>query len=384
MRLDQRDLLRAGGRRHDGDERQAQEPGEVRLGDGRRAAGRVDDRRSLGDPAVAQAVEEQRAGESMLQRPRRVDRLVLEVEVDSPVRGQREGVQVRVGRAVLVGLDATDRLVGPLPRAEALATVRADRHAFKCVRSRIPVRRGSSRRNAGRATAGQRAGKARHEHVERPRVVADEHARSVGLDPVDDDAGRLRRRHPEQRLAVEALARPVLLGDRPAQPFRTARARRRAMFVFTPPGWTTVDLDRGPGRRELEGEALREAAHGELRGAVGAQARLGHDPVEARDVHDVPVAEAIRCGALLRAVDDAPQVDVEHPPVLLVPELLHRSGVGHPGVVVELVDHVEPGDDVVRETRRRRAGPRRRARPVLLRAAEGAGRCPRDPPRRCR
>ena len=122
LRLDQRDLLGAGGRRHDRDERQAEEPGEVRLGDGRRAARRLDDRRPLGDPAVAQAVEEQRAGEPMLQRARRVDRLVLQVEVDAPLRGQREDVQMRVGRAVGVGFDATDRLVRPRSRIEAVAT----------------------------------------------------------------------------------------------------------------------------------------------------------------------------------------------------------------------------------------------------------------------
>ena len=85
LRLDQRDLLGAGGGRHDGDERQAEEAREVRLGHGGRAGGRLDDRRPFGDPAVAQAVEEQRACESMLQRSRRVHRLVLEVEVDVPV-----------------------------------------------------------------------------------------------------------------------------------------------------------------------------------------------------------------------------------------------------------------------------------------------------------
>ena len=127
--LDQRDLLGAGGGRHDGDERQAQVPGEVRLGDGRRAAGGLDDRRPLGDPAVAQAVEEQRAGEPMLQRSRRMDGFVFQVEVDPPLGAQREYVQMRVGRAVGVGFDATNRLVRPLPRGEMPVTGRERRHA---------------------------------------------------------------------------------------------------------------------------------------------------------------------------------------------------------------------------------------------------------------
>ena len=44
--------------------------------------------------------------------------------------GQREGVQMRVGRAVGVRLDPADGLVRPRPRAEALAlaTVPGRRH----------------------------------------------------------------------------------------------------------------------------------------------------------------------------------------------------------------------------------------------------------------
>ena len=81
-------------RRHHRDERQAEQPGEVRLGHRGRARGRLDDRGALADPAVAQRVEEQRPGQPVLQRAGRVDRLVLEVEVDVPVRpaaGRRAG-----------------------------------------------------------------------------------------------------------------------------------------------------------------------------------------------------------------------------------------------------------------------------------------------------
>jgi hypothetical protein len=42
-----------------------------------------------------------------------VDRLVLEVDVDPPLRRQRERVQVGVRRAVGVGFDAPDGLRDP-------------------------------------------------------------------------------------------------------------------------------------------------------------------------------------------------------------------------------------------------------------------------------
>ena len=115
--LDQRDLLGARAGRHHGDERQAEEAREVGLGDGRRAGGGLDDRRPFDDPAVAQAVQEQRACEPMLERSGRVHRLVLEVQVDVPVLGQRKGVQMRVGRPIGIGFDATDGLVRPRSRA---------------------------------------------------------------------------------------------------------------------------------------------------------------------------------------------------------------------------------------------------------------------------
>ena len=128
VRLDQRNLLGAGRRRHDGDVRQLQEPREVRLGDRRRAAGGLDDRRPLRDPAVAQSVQEQRARKAMLEGSRRVHGLVLHVEVDAPLNRERKGVQVRIGRAVGVSLEATDSLVCPHPRTEPLPTVQHCRH----------------------------------------------------------------------------------------------------------------------------------------------------------------------------------------------------------------------------------------------------------------
>ena len=142
LRLDQRDLLGARRSRHDGDERQAQEAGEVRLRDGRRAARRLDDRRSLGDPAVAQAVEEQRAGESMLEGARRVHRLVLQVEIDAPLGRKREGVQMGVGRPVGVRLEPGDRLVRPGPGTKPLTAKGRLRHSLKSAAARSTRRAG--------------------------------------------------------------------------------------------------------------------------------------------------------------------------------------------------------------------------------------------------
>ena len=115
VELDQRALLlhRRGG--HDGDEVQPEQPGEVGLADRRRARRRLDQRGPLGDPAVAQPVEHQRAGQPVLEAAGGVHRLVLEVEVDAPRRGQREDVQVGVGAAVRVRLDLVDGPGGPGP-----------------------------------------------------------------------------------------------------------------------------------------------------------------------------------------------------------------------------------------------------------------------------
>ena len=70
---------------------------------------------SRADPAVAEPVEEERPGQPVLQRAGGMHRLVLEVEVDPPLPGQREGQQVGVGGAVGVGLDRGDRLGHPRP-----------------------------------------------------------------------------------------------------------------------------------------------------------------------------------------------------------------------------------------------------------------------------
>ena len=115
VELDQAALLRARGAGHDRDERHADELGEVGLGDGGGTAGRLDHRAAGADPAVAQAVEEERAGQPVLEAAGRVGRLVLEVEIDAPGLGQREAQQVGVRGAVGVGLDLADGLFEPAP-----------------------------------------------------------------------------------------------------------------------------------------------------------------------------------------------------------------------------------------------------------------------------
>ena len=68
---------------------------------------------ALRDQAAAQAVEEQRPRQPVLERAGRVRRLVLEIEVDAGQGRDRHGVQVRVGGARLVGLELADRLDHP-------------------------------------------------------------------------------------------------------------------------------------------------------------------------------------------------------------------------------------------------------------------------------
>ncbi len=67
------------------------------------------------DPAVTQRVEEERAGEAVLEAPGGVRGLVLEVEMHVPVGGEREAEEVGVGAAVGVGLHLPDGLLEPGP-----------------------------------------------------------------------------------------------------------------------------------------------------------------------------------------------------------------------------------------------------------------------------
>ena len=85
----------------------------------------------------------------MLQRSRRVHRLVLQVEVDAPVLGQRKGVQMGVRRAIGVGLDPTDGLVRPRSRTEPARPS----EVVTCAVSPIPVARAARPRDRFRAAA---------------------------------------------------------------------------------------------------------------------------------------------------------------------------------------------------------------------------------------
>ena len=115
VELDQRDLLGAGRRRHDRDERQPEHAGEVGLADRRRPARGLDDGAALGDLPRAEPVQEQRPGQPVLEAAGRVGRLVLQVEVDAPLRRQRIDQQVGVGAAPRVGLHRRDGAVDPRP-----------------------------------------------------------------------------------------------------------------------------------------------------------------------------------------------------------------------------------------------------------------------------
>ncbi|MNO99776.1 hypothetical protein D3C76_915570 [compost metagenome] len=110
---DLRDLLLRGAGRHHGDERQAEQAGEIGLGDRRRAAGRLDHRCLRPQPAVAQGVEEQRTRQAVLEAAGGMAGLVLEVQVDAGQAGHVQRDQVRIGAALKIRLDDADRLAGP-------------------------------------------------------------------------------------------------------------------------------------------------------------------------------------------------------------------------------------------------------------------------------
>ena len=75
-----------------------------------------------------------------------MDRFVLQVEVDPPLRRQREEMEMRVCGAVGVRIDATDRLVRPLPRLEALTSLCGRRHMSSFPdTSRIEMRTAAAR-----------------------------------------------------------------------------------------------------------------------------------------------------------------------------------------------------------------------------------------------
>jgi hypothetical protein len=52
----------------------------------------------------------------VLERARGVNRLIFEIEVDSPAGGKWEDMEVRIGGAVGVGVNTPNGLVYPSPR----------------------------------------------------------------------------------------------------------------------------------------------------------------------------------------------------------------------------------------------------------------------------
>src|SRR3954454_4942764 len=153
VELDQRDLLRAGRGGHHRDERQPEHPGEVGLADGGRPAGRLHDRAALGDLAGAQPVEEEGAGQPVLEAPGRVGGLVLQVEIDAPLRRQWIDQQVGVRAAAGVRLDGRHRTVdpGPARRVRAVEVGEGDARAVRGCHSSPSGSTGTTRtgRSAG-------------------------------------------------------------------------------------------------------------------------------------------------------------------------------------------------------------------------------------------
>ena len=117
--LDRLDLGPAGAARHHRDEGQAEELGEIGLGDGGRAGGRLDQRGPRADAAVADAIEEERTRQPVLEAAGRMRDFVLEVDGDAaePAEGGLE--EMGVGRAASVALQEVDGVARPVPVASA-------------------------------------------------------------------------------------------------------------------------------------------------------------------------------------------------------------------------------------------------------------------------
>ncbi len=106
-------LAARGAGRHHRDERQADQASEVGFGH-RGAAGRgLDDGGVLGDPAVAQAVKEQRARQAVFQAAGRVGALIFQVQADARKRRQVQANQVRIGGALKIRFYFTDSIFYP-------------------------------------------------------------------------------------------------------------------------------------------------------------------------------------------------------------------------------------------------------------------------------
>ena len=147
LALDLGDLLRRGRGRHHGMEGQAEQAGEVGFRDRRRARRGLDDRRVLPDAAVADAVQEQRARQPVLEATRGMSRFVLEVDVDAlrvPAGRAAAGVcrpsgAGRCGSAPARGATIRHRCDGRPPRRVAA-------NASWFARARFPVLWSLSRR----------------------------------------------------------------------------------------------------------------------------------------------------------------------------------------------------------------------------------------------
>ena len=87
---------------------------EVGFGNRRAARRGFDDRGALGNQAVAESVEEQGAGEAVLEAPRRMGGFILQVEVNLLGRGQVHPDEVGVRRALEIRFNRGDRLVDPI------------------------------------------------------------------------------------------------------------------------------------------------------------------------------------------------------------------------------------------------------------------------------
>ena len=99
--------------RHDGDKRQTEQTRKVGFRNRRRAGRGFDNRRPFLNPAVTQAVKEQRARQAVFQAAGRMGALIFQVDLNTREPGQRQANKVRVGGTLIIGVDFTDCVFYP-------------------------------------------------------------------------------------------------------------------------------------------------------------------------------------------------------------------------------------------------------------------------------
>ncbi|EHM48633.1 hypothetical protein HMPREF0880_02330 [Yokenella regensburgei ATCC 43003] len=98
---------------HYRDKRQAQQAGEVGFRYGSRAGRGFNNGGVFVDPAVTQAVEEQRTRQTVFQAAGRMGALIFQIQLNTRKSRKRQTNQMRVGRALIIGVNFANSMFDP-------------------------------------------------------------------------------------------------------------------------------------------------------------------------------------------------------------------------------------------------------------------------------